>query len=120
MAVTKNATTNVKYSKGGVENAADVPYTVILADSLDSAVEILKGKLSEEDAKADNAAELATNKVVEYVNQVLEANARQSARAAFMTTVEGPDKQILAMAKKLAAVKGITVEEAEKQVRALL
>jgi hypothetical protein len=115
----KSGTTNVKYVKDGKEQAQDVNYSVELGTDLEGTVGILKTKLSEEEAKAD-ADGNAVKKLVDYVNQILEQNARQAARAAFLASIEGPDKQIAAMAKKLAAVKNISLEEAEKKIRAAM
>jgi len=116
----KNATTKVKFTKDGVESEQEVPYVVELADSDEHALAILQSKLTEDEQKSENPTLLAIKKRVEYINQIFENNARQAARAAFLTTLEGPDKAIKAMAKKLAAVKNITVEEAEKAIRAIM
>jgi len=116
----KANTTKVKFSKDGVEQEKDVDYSVELAESAADVVRILKTKLTEDEQKSENVEALANDKMVDYVNQILESNARQAARAAFLAQIDGPDKAIKAMAKKLAAVKGISIEEAEKAIRAIM
>jgi len=117
----KNAVTTVKYTKDGVEQSKDVPYTVQPAATHDEAVTLAKEKLTKEEAADPNADELAKAKVIDYFNQVMEANARQAARAGFLSDIEGPDRQIAAMAKKLVALKkNLTLAEAEAQIRALM
>lgn len=127
--VTKSGVTKVNYTKDGVEQSKDVAYSVSLAasevtkdgetsyaaTSLSDALEIAKGKLSDEEKK--NPDENASKLIVSYFNQVAEQNARQAARAAFLNTLEGPEKAIAAMARKVAAVKGITEEAALKLVK---
>jgi len=117
---TKNAATKVKFTKDGVESEQEVPYVVELAESEENLRAILKTKLTEDEQNSAEVAEHVTKKLIDYCNQIFESNARQAARAAFLTTLEGPDKAIKAMAKKLAAVKNITVEEAEKAIRAIM
>jgi len=117
---TKNATTKVKFTKDGVESEQEVPYVVELADNQEHLMSILQTKLTEDEQKSEDVAGHTVKKLIDYCNQIFESNARQAARAAFLTTLEGPDKAIKAMAKKLAAVKNITVEEAEKAIRAIM
>jgi predicted Zn-dependent peptidase len=116
----KNATTKVKFTKDGVESEQEVPYVVELAESLPNLREILKTKLTEEEKTSAEVETHIDQKLIDYCNQIFESNARQAARAAFLTTLEGPDKAIKAMAKKLAAVKNITIEEAERAIRAIM
>jgi len=116
----KEAATKVKYTKDGVETETEVPYIVELADSREHLMAILTTKLTQAEQESPEVAAHAENKLIEYCNQIFEANARQAARAAFLATLEGPDKAIKAMAKKLAAVKNITIEEAERAIRAIM
>jgi len=117
----KAASTTVKYTKDGVEQSQDVPYTVQLAASYEEATRLAFEKLTKEEAASPNAAALAAGKVLDYFNQVMEANARQAARAGFLSDIEGPDRQIAAMAKKLVGLKkNLTLAEAEAQIRALM
>lgn len=117
----KSASTTVKYTKDGVEQSQDVPYTVQLASSYEEAVTLATDKLTKEEAAGPDAVTLAKAKVLDYFNQVMEANARQAARAGFLSDIEGPDRQITAMAKKLVGLKkNLTLAEAEAQIRALM
>lgn len=116
----KEATTTVKFTKDGVESSQDVPYVVELADNKDHLLTLLTTKLTQAEQDSPEVLTHAEAKLVEYCNQIFESNARQAARAAFLATLEGPDKAIKAMAKKLAAVKNITIEEAEKAIRAIM
>lgn len=123
--ITKNSESLVKYSKDGKESEEKVPYTTTVVESLEDAMNLANdavAKVGETEGDtvvtADNRQDLMVAWILAKVNQVLEANARQNARAAFLTSVAGPDKQIQTMAKKMAALKKITVEEAEKQLRA--
>lgn len=125
MATTKTSETLVKYSKDGKEQEQKVPYSAPVVESLEDAMGLADGAIAkvgedEGDVKvtAENRQDLMVGWILNKVNQVLEANARQNARAAFLTSVAGPDKQIESMAKKMAALKNITVAEAEKQLRA--
>lgn len=128
---TKSSTTEVKYVKDGTEQKQDVPYTAKQVTDLEGAMELASeaipaiGESFTEDGKEvkvteDNRTDLMANWILAKVNQVLESNARQAARAAFLNTVAGPDKQITQMAKRLVAVlamKGETVTEAEAEKR---
>jgi hypothetical protein len=117
----KSATTTVKYTKDGVEQSQDVPYTVQPAATYEEATRLALDKLTREEAASADAPKLAAAKVVDYFNQVMEANARQAARAGFLSDIEGPDRQITAMAKKLVGLKkNLTLAEAEAQIRALM
>jgi len=126
----KEGATEVKYSKDGADKKEDVPYTAKLAAGLSGAVDLATeqvGKIGEdykringvtEKITADNLQDLCVDFIVAKFNAVMEANARQNARNAFLTNIAGPDKAIQAMAKKLAAIKKISEAEAEKQIRA--
>lgn len=126
----KSSTTEVKYMHEGVEKKEDVPYEAKQAVDLEGAMELAEEAIpavgetvkGENDADvavtAENRQDLMVQWILAKFNQVMEANARQNARAGFLTSVAGPDKAIAAMAKKLASLKKITEAEAEKQIRA--
>lgn len=124
--VTKNGVTTVKFTSNGVESQKDVTYSVDLAasmggekndefipTSLDDALSILKGKLSKEET-ASNPDLHATGLAVSYINQVLDQNARQLARSKFLADLEGPERTIVSLARKLMKAKldkGVTISE---------
>jgi hypothetical protein len=121
---TKSATTLVKYTKDGNELEQEVPYTAKQAPSLEDAMQIadetvaaVGEKEGEIPVTAENRQDLMVAWILSRFNQVMEANARQAARAQFLTSVAGPDKAITSMAKKLAALKNISLVEAEKAIR---
>lgn len=122
---TKAAETLVKFTKDGKESEEKVPYSAKQADDLegamtlaDEAIAKVGDKEGEVEVTEKNRQDLMVAWILSRFNQVMEANARQNARAAFLTSIAGPDKAIEAMAKKLASLKKISVEDAEKQVRA--
>ena len=121
----KSAETEVKYVHEGTEKTEKVPYTAKQAANLEGAMELADAAVAAIGEKEDDTLVTAENRqdlmvawILAKFNAVLEANARQNARNAFLTTVAGPDKAIAAMAKKLASLKKITEAEAEKQIRA--
>lgn len=125
----KSGTTEVKYTKDGVETKEDVPYTAKQAADLEGAMELADEATPAigEDFKdgdvtvkvtAENRQDIMVGFILAKFNAVMEANARQNARNAFLTALAGPDKAIASMAKKLAAIKKITEAEAEKEIRA--
>jgi hypothetical protein len=127
----KSGTTEVKYVRDGAEQKEDVPYEAVLASDLEGAMELadkaipaigetIKDGDTETKVTAENRQDLMVQWILSRFNQVQEANARQNARAGFLTAVAGPDKQIQKMAKAMAALKNIPLAEAEKRVRELL
>jgi hypothetical protein len=124
----KDGTTEVKYMKDGVEVKEDVPYQAKQARDLEGAMQLADQTIPEIGAEvkdgdtvtkvtAENRQDLMVEWILAKFNAVMEANARQNARNAFLTNIAGPDKAIQAMAKKLAAIKKITEAEAEAQIR---
>jgi hypothetical protein len=125
MAVTtKTGETDVKYMQDGIEKVEKVAYSAQVASDLEGAMELadktiaaVGEKEGDTDVTADNRQDLMVAWILSRFNQVMESNARQAARAAFLNTIAGPDKAIASMAKKLAALKGISQADAEAQIR---
>jgi hypothetical protein len=122
---TKHGETEVRYMKDGVELKEMVPYDANQAADLegamtlaDTAVPAIGEKDGDVVVSAENRQDLQVQFILAKFNAVMEANARQNARNAFLAGIAGPDKAIQAMAKKLAGIKKITEAEAEKQIRA--